>query len=107
LRHRLTVWLLTFSRRPISLLLRSLPNNFTAWKVELLHQGPERRAPSPRSQTGEVSPVIVADFNNDGKPDVFAIEREIYDIGQFVVLAVSPNIFDWVQFRCVGRQVLR
>jgi len=24
-----------------------------------------------------------------------------------VVLAVSPDVFDWVQFRCVGRQVLR
>lgn len=29
--------------------------------------------------TSEVSPVIVADFNNDGKPDIFAIEREAYD----------------------------
>jgi hypothetical protein len=27
-------------------------------------------------------------------------------IGEFVVLAVGPDVFDWVQFRRVGRQIL-
>jgi uncharacterized protein (TIGR03437 family) len=56
---------------------------FTPGSLVVLPDGPWGHTPNPSTapvvhETGEVSPVIVADFNNDGKPDIFAIEREIY-----------------------------
>ena len=58
---------------------------FTADSLVVLPDGPfghtmggPQTAPVVHT-TSEVSPVIVADFNNDGKPDIFAIEREAYD----------------------------
>ena len=57
---------------------------FTAGTLVTLPDGPfghisNPGAPLPPvfSTTGEVSPVVAADFNNDGRPDIFAIVREM------------------------------
>ncbi len=37
---------------------------------------PVSNNPPPVAQSAEVAPVVVADFNNDGLPDIFATERQ-------------------------------
>jgi uncharacterized protein (TIGR03437 family) len=53
----------------------------TSDSVLALPDGPFGHAPGsptppPVAQGAEVSPVVVADFNNDGLPDIFATERQ-------------------------------
>jgi len=55
---------------------------FTAGSLVVLPDGPfghTQGGPQPDGTltTGEVSPVLVADFNNDGLPDIFATERNL------------------------------
>lgn len=42
-------------------------------------------AKPPAAQGAEVQPIVVADFNNDGRPDIFAAERKVveYQPGAF------------------------
>lgn len=56
------------------------PGGFTAGTLVVLPDGPFGHTqggtqPAGTLTTGEVSPVVVADFNNDGLPDIFAINR--------------------------------
>jgi hypothetical protein len=65
------------------------PGGFTAGTLVVLPDGPfghTQGGPQPAGTltTGEVSPVAIADFNNDGLPDIFAINRNI---------TLIPNVF--------------
>ena len=71
------------SNNPNFQILFGAAGGFSAGSLVVLPDGPFGHVPPPFPDsilhtTAEVSPVIVADFNNDGKPDIFAIEREEY-----------------------------
>jgi FG-GAP-like repeat len=58
------------------------PSGFTADSLVVLPDGPfghtqDRSHPVGTLTTAEVSPAVVADFNNDGLPDIFAAIRNI------------------------------
>ena len=57
------------------------PGGFTAGTLGVLPDGPFGHVSGPVPDgtltTAEVSPVVVADFNNDGMPDIFAVNRNI------------------------------
>jgi hypothetical protein len=64
---------------------------FTAAGLRELPDGPFGHLPAgqprpPVGQAADVQPVVVADFNNDGLPDIFATEEQ--------VLIYQPGLFD-------------
>jgi hypothetical protein len=90
---------------------------FAADSLVQLPDGPFGHAPvlnaAPAVQGGNVDHVVVADFNNDGRPDLFALEEQVFHVLPGAITDTNvPGYADLLKnggtyYGDIGLQVLR